>query len=629
MKIHSILACLIIGSSTSLIAQNSVDVSKSTKSVSKAVSMPMSNANATSKAAAALGEGKIDEVIVGVSTYDLQTNNSVQPRFMVHPDGKMSVAWTMSLGGDNSDGFPDRGTGYNFYDGSSWGDEPTERIEDVRTGWPSFVTLPGGGEAYICHVVDGQSLFAKRDVAGTGAWTSGPVSDGTTTLSNTWHRMAIGGADGNSLHVIGAENLGGTGDDSEYYLRYSRSTDLGATWDLVNVEIPAIADSIVGRIGGDAYSIVADGDNIAFVFGGSTQDMLVMKSSDNGTTWTKNILWEFPIENYDESSDLIDSTVVTGNDYDAYLGSDGSYHLMYDANNELHAFFGSNIIFNEDTTDGDTFSSRLQDGLLHWKESYGYTPDSTATIDGSVMGVTKIDTVAYVLDQNGDGEFENNIPLSYGVTLTSMPYTYVAGNGDIYLTYASTIDTIAEFQLTSGDPRDKNQRHQWITKSTDNGVTWEDPQDLLKIFAVEENELVETVYGSVVVNDDVVYVFYQRDETPGVHVSTNNSGHDVEENDMVVASFLVSDYEILTVEETNKGIFNVAPNPATEFTTVNLEEGHENGTVSVINALGQTLYTAVAEGNKLTINTSNFNAGLYIVNVTEGDNVYTQKLVVE
>ncbi len=621
MKIHSILACLLIGSSTSLLAQHTVEpvAINNTESINI-----QGNTVASSQSALALGGGNVDEEVIGTSLYDLQTNSAVQPRFIVHPNGSISAAWTMSLDGTST--FVDRGTGYNFYDGTDWGSEPSERLEDERTGWPSFISLPGGGEAYICHTSGGDSYFAKRDVAGTGAWANSTVTDGTNTLSNVWHRMTVGGASGNSLHVIGAENIG-TDADPEYYIRYSRSTDLGATWDLVNVEIPSIADTLFGTTSGDSYSIVSKGDEVSFICGGGSKDVVLMSSTDNGSTWTKNILWDFPIDDFENTSDLVDSTVVTENDFGAYYTADGSYNLTYDQTGELHAFFGGYLFSNVDTNDVDVtnFSPAVGD-LLHWKSSYGYVTNGTATIDGSNLGFSQLDTVAFVLDQNGDDAITGDIA-NYFLSLTSLPFTHVTDDGDMYLTYSSIIDTLSEDQDAAGAPYNKNQRHQWIIRSTDNGVNWSTPQDLTRFYAIDDNPLVETVFGNVAFDNNTVYVMYQRDETPGLHV--RGEEHTAEPNDIVVASFLKDDLDILFVEETNKGIFNVAPNPSFGTTTVNFEEGHENGTVRVINSLGQTVYAETAEGTQLTINTGSFKAGMYIVNVVEGESVYTQKLMVK
>ena len=57
------------------------------------------------------------EVEIGWTSYDL-INNSVQNRILVHDDGTMSAVWTMSA--ELNSVWSDRGTGYNFYDGSSW-----------------------------------------------------------------------------------------------------------------------------------------------------------------------------------------------------------------------------------------------------------------------------------------------------------------------------------------------------------------------------------------------------------------------------------------------------------------------------------------------------------------------------
>ena len=55
------------------------------------------------------------ETDIGWTTYDLQTNNSVQNRIVVHNNGTMSAAWTMSA--ELNALWNDRGTGYNYFDG--------------------------------------------------------------------------------------------------------------------------------------------------------------------------------------------------------------------------------------------------------------------------------------------------------------------------------------------------------------------------------------------------------------------------------------------------------------------------------------------------------------------------------
>ena len=69
----------------------------------------------------------INEDEIGQTKYDMQTNTCTPSgRFFVYDDGTRGAVWTM---GFNTASWPDRGTGYNYFDGTSWGPEPTARIE--------------------------------------------------------------------------------------------------------------------------------------------------------------------------------------------------------------------------------------------------------------------------------------------------------------------------------------------------------------------------------------------------------------------------------------------------------------------------------------------------------------------
>ena len=58
----------------------------------------------------------IDDIVIGTTTYDLQSNASVDNRLIRHSNGTISATWTMS--DQLNTAYPDRGTGYNFLDGS-------------------------------------------------------------------------------------------------------------------------------------------------------------------------------------------------------------------------------------------------------------------------------------------------------------------------------------------------------------------------------------------------------------------------------------------------------------------------------------------------------------------------------
>ena len=76
------------------------------------------------------------EDVIGLTRYDLQTNTACQNRFYLYPDGSMAGVWTRGM---VEPGYDNRGTGYNYYDGSAWGIIPQMRIESLpRALWVSI-----------------------------------------------------------------------------------------------------------------------------------------------------------------------------------------------------------------------------------------------------------------------------------------------------------------------------------------------------------------------------------------------------------------------------------------------------------------------------------------------------------
>ena len=80
---------------------------------------PVINSNLNAKSS-------MTEEVIGWTTYDLQSNGSVQNRIVVHDDGTISAGWTMSTEFNTT--YSDRGTGYNYFDGTSWAISTTTAI---------------------------------------------------------------------------------------------------------------------------------------------------------------------------------------------------------------------------------------------------------------------------------------------------------------------------------------------------------------------------------------------------------------------------------------------------------------------------------------------------------------------
>jgi len=101
--------------------------------------------------------------VVGMTTYDLQTNSGVCRRVAQNPLGTFTyVGWTMDM--DFTIEAPARGTGFNFYNRNTgkWGPIPTSRIEPTsRAGWPN-IGFSQGRQFSITHTVSQGMLFTYR-----------------------------------------------------------------------------------------------------------------------------------------------------------------------------------------------------------------------------------------------------------------------------------------------------------------------------------------------------------------------------------------------------------------------------------------------------------------------------------
>ncbi|HNX44720.1 MAG TPA: hypothetical protein PLJ84_11175, partial [Bacteroidales bacterium] len=100
---------------------------------------------------------------VGYTVYDLQSNGSTPyGRLTQFDDGTIAAVYTMAI---NPTAYNDRGTGYNYFDGTAWGPSHVTRLESVKSGWPSHAQLGANGEVIVSHRSGTAGLkLLKRDV---------------------------------------------------------------------------------------------------------------------------------------------------------------------------------------------------------------------------------------------------------------------------------------------------------------------------------------------------------------------------------------------------------------------------------------------------------------------------------
>jgi hypothetical protein len=280
--------------------------------------------------------GSETEIIETV--YDLQTNTTVGNRFVIWEDGTMAAVTMRGVENPTGFAFPDRGTGYNYNNGSTWGPKPTSRIETIRTGWPSIAKWGPEGEVVVAHQSGTAPLvLSTRATKGTGAWTQslyyGP--NGTATPQYLWPRMTTSGPNNEYVHVFGLtapSANGGTpwlGQDGA--LLYNRSTDGGNTWDIAHMQIEGTGADSYLYIRADDYVMASKGNVVALLHTSSWRDLFILKSTDNGENWEKIMVWEHPYPFFDTQSTLMNDTLYA---------VDQSGSLAIDDNGMCHVVWG-------------------------------------------------------------------------------------------------------------------------------------------------------------------------------------------------------------------------------------------------------------------------------------------------
>ena len=568
----------------------------------------------------------LSEYIVGTTTYDLQTNSAVMDRIIHHANGAISVAWTRSAQFNTS--YTDRGTGYNYYDGTTWGAHPADRLESSRCGWPSMLATSSGKEIAIAHnTANSYFQMTFRNTIGSGVWEEKIISSydsSTFTYRDlVWNRSAIGGSNGESIHMIGVTAptglLGTIYNGLDGALLYYRSQDGGASWDIQDLQLPTIDSSMFTRFGGDSYAIKTLGDTVCIASFGEWDDTFIMKSTDNGTTWTKTIVLDFPVDRYTTDAGIdVDLDGVM----DTLYSTDGSGALLLDHNGNAHVFAGNMRILDADLADGSSSYFPGTNGLLYWNESYG--PDTTGQVLNSLWWSNSMRIIAGAEDMDGDSLLNFVAIATYYSSLSSMPSCGIDANGSIYVSFSSVMEGY--------DSGAQNYRHVNMIKSNDGGLNWTNPVDVTPVTAFLG--MGECVFASMERNvDDKVRLVYQKDMEPGLCVRGDEDA--VGMNDII---YLEVDTNLVVTAIDNNIIqssisLELYPNPTENSTTINFElENHSAISIDVVDILGRNVYKHTAEYqngiHSIILNVENYETGIYYINTNINGKTFSNKLVV-
>ena len=461
-------------------------------------------------------EGQSEEEI-GYTWYDQQSNAHLSNRIHRFQDGSIGAVWTM---GFDIPGFADRGTGYNYFDGTVWDTPPTARIENDRTGWPSYAPWGADGEIVVAHISGGASeglLINKRVTKGTGAWQQllfqGPLPDWKGLY---WPRMTASGSNSGTTHLLSLTIPTGNGGQpymgQDGALLYNRSQDGGQTWDIQHQILPGTGSSYYNFVQPDCYAWAESKENtIAFLVADSWMDMFVMKSTDNGDNWTKLMVWEHPYPFFDWNTTITTDTLwAPDRSADITIDNSGKVHVVCGLMRVAHFEFGTTFQYWPFT-----------DGIAYWNEDRPpfTAPDQHDALDAEDVLIENHNLIGWTQDVNNNGtiDFMQQIMSYREMGISTMPEIISDDYNNLFLVYASTTETY--------DNGTYNFKHIWARGSNDNGLTWGSFLDLnTDLIHIFDECIYPVVAGS---SDDKIHLIYNVDPSPGLAV---NDDHPYQQN---------------------------------------------------------------------------------------------------
>lgn len=585
-------------------------------------------------------------VNLGTTYYDLQTNASPGRRIVLHADGTISAVWTTSASA-SAPSYPNRGAGYNYFNGTDWNAANGDRVEaNTRSGWPSIMDLGDGREAILAHESNtGGFVYSTNDSKGSRTFSSQSILDDVSVSGENrvpiWNRSA---ASNGKIHIISnywvseASNVPLVTRAGVFSpTTYSRWNIAGDTAEVSHILLPGYDSTLYAGGGGDNYAIDVRDSIVAVLIGGLGDPISLWKSTNNGETWTYTDVDQLPYKGANVGVELFlnDDTMVV---------NDGTVDVMIDANGKVHTFWGSTILFGAiSETTGDTGATFRLDGtsLVYWGEGDAEPQSIGGFIDMNNNGELDINQATFAaLDENDN--LPSNLNSAARITntmLVTMPSGSYDANGNLFVVYSSPIETATHYL-------DANFRDIHIMYSTDGGVTWSDPQNITQ----EGTEQCNFPCAAKMA-DDFVHVLWQQDATPGTHVTNNapsNLTHENSINYINYAAIPVTDIindvigtnvslGVDDIERTSE-IFVVSqnqPNPfnGTSDVIVYLRNSSEVS-LTVTDILGNVvnqgnLGTLGAGNHTVTIDANGLTSGMYFYTLSTNFNSVTKKMQVK
>lgn len=592
----------------------------------------------------------VEDAETMMTCYDLQSNSWCSNRMYQLPNGNVGVVGTLSHQTNQS--ASDRGTGYNFYNGE-WMEEPEDRVEPFRTGWPTIAQYGETGEVLVSHAP--VHCFV-REVAGEGEWVDMgelPASPEGYPYEDdlAWPRIATSGDNHEIIHLIGdiqhSFGSGATADSVWHHQVYYRSLDGGQTWETHYSPLAQDGEE-TGGYSADAYNISAYGHTVAMIYGDNLQRHVVMyKSTDDGQTWNRTVVWENPYYGYDWENDeasVFTDTLFGPANLAIAVGPDGVAHVAMTTYEYIHDELGNTYT---------TYSGRAVDGVYYWNDTQEAPIQSTdgnphhalrlwwPTGDGYVqMHADSTKWIGYLpmyADETGamieyvNDKFYRGDDYFYKMRSgqSAMPAFSIDPMGNIACAYS------APYTLTD-EAENNYHRHIYVSyRNVDEGYWHQVVDDLTDPetdWAYSYGESLYTFGVDNTANPGEFWFGFQTDDLVGLYWGTEATQTNASENGIRVVK-VTPEPEMVSVPENNTVaqdvVYGIYPNPATDYVVINASADAE-ANITIFNLVGQTvkqLSKSLKTGENIM--SIDLNSGIYFCNIEANGYTKTIKFVVK
>ena len=603
---------------------------------------------------------RYDEIEDGetmMTTYDLQSNHFCSNRMYALPNGSAAVVCTFSH--EPNQTASDRGTGYNFYNGSEWQDMPEERVESMRTGWPTIAPWGERGEILISHT---PCRCWTREIAGEGEWEyrgelpAYPEGYPYTSESIGWPRITTSGDNHNIIHVVADIQHQVSSSEIYHHQAYLRSED-AENWTISYGPIAELGLGYEsdGGFSAEDYALAAYGHTVAILYSGSmTNSVWMFKSTDDGLTWNARRVWEDPYEGIPMDDAMYTDTLFRPMNGAIAIDKNGVAHVA------LNTF---EMIHTEENEPGyyTRFSGRAVDGIIYWND----------TQEGPIQDTEHPEYIGTSLEEHFAHPNPHHAARLWWPIVDEPGYVHMVPDSTKWIGYMPMFegyqwendkfrdedDYVRLFYGVSGHPAlscdpygnlacafsspctrrlDDNGQYYYRSiyvsyRNVDNGY-WDQLIDDLNdeeinfMFLYSENLF--TLSATNTYTPGEFWFGFQSDDQLGVYWGNGASQINASEN-TIHAIKLSQPLGIEDNHEAQDVVYGLYPNPATDYVVVKSSQDVE-ANISIVNLVGQTV-KQFSKSLKMGENTIGIDlkSGIYFCTISANGYNKTIKFVVK